>query len=115
MAGEMEPAEEMDQTEPDSTVEGGGGSPAGGEGAVGEAPEQEAEGAVVAEAEEQEDDDEARSEATFRFRVDNFSSIKDSSLSECCIIRWIDAMVQDCRLVQWCNGAMVQDCRLVQW
>ena len=89
MAGEMEPAEEMDQTEPDSTVEGGGGSPAGGE------------GAVVAEAEEQEDDDEARSEATFRFRVDNFSSIKDSSLSECCIIRWIDAMVQDCRLVQW--------------
>ena len=88
MAGEMEPAEEMDQTEPDSTVEGGGGSPAGGEGEVaGEAPEQEAEGVVVAEVEEQEDDDEARSEATFRFRVDNFSSIKDSSLSECCIIR----------------------------
>jgi ubiquitin carboxyl-terminal hydrolase 7 len=34
-----------------------------------------------------EDDDEARSEATFRFKVENFSSIKDSVLSEPCIIR----------------------------
>ena len=34
-----------------------------------------------------EEDDEARSEATFRFKVENFSSIKDSVLSEPCIIR----------------------------
>ena len=33
------------------------------------------------------DDDEARSEATFRFRVENFSTIKDSTLSESCVIR----------------------------
>ena len=33
------------------------------------------------------DDDEARSEATFRFRVENFSAIKDSTLSESCVIR----------------------------
>jgi hypothetical protein len=34
-----------------------------------------------------EENDEARSEATFRFKVENFLSIKDSVLSEPCIIR----------------------------
>ena len=33
------------------------------------------------------DVDEARSEATFRFKVDNISSIKDPVLSETCIVR----------------------------
>ena len=35
----------------------------------------------------EEEDDEARSEATFRFTVENFSQIKDSVLSEPCIVR----------------------------
>ena len=40
------------------------------------------------EGEEREnEDDEARSEATFQFRVENFSTIKDSVLSEPCIVR----------------------------
>ena len=34
-----------------------------------------------------EEDDEARSEATFQFRVENFSQIRDSVLSEPCIVR----------------------------
>ena len=33
------------------------------------------------------DVDEARSEATFQFKVDNISSIKDPVLSEPCIVR----------------------------
>ena len=37
--------------------------------------------------EEPEDDDEARSEATFQFKVENFSQIKDSVLSNPCIVR----------------------------
>ena len=66
------------QTEPDSTVEGG--------------PEQESEPAqqpdIAGEvADQAEEDDEARSEATFRFKVENFSGIRDSVLSEPCIIR----------------------------
>ena len=35
----------------------------------------------------EEEDDEARSEATFRFKVENFSQIKDSVLSDPCIVR----------------------------
>ena len=34
-----------------------------------------------------EEDDEARSEATFQFKVENFSQIRDSVLSEPCIVR----------------------------
>jgi ubiquitin carboxyl-terminal hydrolase 7 len=85
MAAELEPAEEMDQTEPDSTVDAAP-DPAGPRGA--EAGETvEAEDASGAEGEPADDDDEARSEATFRFKVENFSSIKDSTLSEHCVIR----------------------------
>ena len=39
------------------------------------------------EKEECEDEDEARSEATFQFRVENFSTIKDSVRSDPCIVR----------------------------
>ena len=46
-------------------------------------PEEEREEAAG----EQDEDDEARSEATFQFKVDNFSTIKDSVLSEPCIVR----------------------------
>ena len=37
--------------------------------------------------EEQDEDDEARSEATFAFKVENFSTIKESALSPPCIVR----------------------------
>ena len=46
-------------------------------------PEEEREEAAG----DQDEDDEARSEATFQFKVDNFSTIKDSVLSEPCIVR----------------------------
>ena len=53
-------------------------------------PQQAPEEAEVEGCEEgADDDDEARSEATFRFRVEGFSTIKDSTLSESCVIRWI--------------------------
>jgi len=95
MAGEMEPAEDMDQTEPDSTVEApdptGGGQEqemVGGDQQVEQQPQQVPEEAEVEGSEEgADDDDEARSEATFRFRVEGFSTIKDSTLSESCVIR----------------------------
>ena len=37
--------------------------------------------------EKQAQDDEARSEATFAFKVENFSTIKESALSPPCIVR----------------------------
>ena len=53
-------------------------------------PQQAPEEAEVEGCEEgADDDDEARSEATFRFRVEGFSTIKDSTLSESCVIRWV--------------------------
>ena len=81
------------QTEPDSTVEGGS--------------EQESEPAqqpdIAGEvADQAEEDDEARSEATFRFKVENFSGIRDSVLSEPCIIRnlpWKIMIMQVTRFV----------------
>jgi len=39
------------------------------------------------ETENVEDDDEARSEATFRYTIENFSTVRDSCLSESCVIR----------------------------
>jgi len=70
----------MDQTEPDSTVESGAQVNS-------QNKEEEREEDVMEDKEQNDEDDEARSEATFRFKVENFSSIKDSVLSEPCIIR----------------------------
>jgi len=71
--------EDMDQTEPDSTVDQVTNSG----GRMREDPgRMMADNGVI-----DQEDDEARSEATFRFKVENFSSIKDSVLSEPCIIR----------------------------
>ena len=79
---------EHEQTEPDTTV---GPMPdvvpatgdnmvtttgQGNEAEVGEAKE-----------EPEDEDDEARSEATFAFKVENFSQIKESALSPPCIVR----------------------------
>ena len=49
------------------------------------ASSQENEEEVVEEKQAQ--DDEARSEATFAFKVENFSTIKESALSPPCIVR----------------------------
>eukprot|EP00092_Neocalanus_flemingeri_P030841 GFUD01033495.1.p1 GENE.GFUD01033495.1~~GFUD01033495.1.p1 ORF type:complete len:1103 (+),score=278.33 GFUD01033495.1:268-3576(+) len=76
--------EDMDQTEPDSTVDQVTNS--GGRGRE-DPGRMMAESEVIAQEQKVEEDDEARSEATFRFKVENFSSIKDSVLSEPCIIR----------------------------
>jgi len=70
--------EEMDQTEPDSTQDQQGPPLE---------PEDGGREGEVDRADQLDEDDEARSEATFRFKVENFSSIKDSVLSEPCIIR----------------------------
>ena len=78
--------EDMDQTEPDTTT-------VTTEAAVNETTE--AAMVTTSEATEKEEDkegcededDEARSEATFQFRVENFSTIKDSVLSDPCIVR----------------------------
>ncbi len=51
------------------------------------AAEKTAPAAVVSAEKEEEDDDEARPEATFRFTVENFSSVKESVLSEPCMVR----------------------------
>ena len=59
----------MDQSEPDTTT-----NPV--------ENEAETDKEVISE-----DDDEARSEATFQFKVENFSQIRDSVLSEPCIVR----------------------------
>ena len=64
----MDP-EDMDQSEPDTTSH-----PA--------ETEVETDKDIISE-----EDDEARSEATFQFKVDNFSQIRDSVLSEPCIVR----------------------------
>ena len=61
--------EDMDQSEPDTTSH---------------QAENEAENDKDIISEE---DDEARSEATFQFKVENFSQIRDSVLSEPCIVR----------------------------
>ena len=61
--------EDMDQSEPDTTT-----NPV--------ENEAETDKEVISE-----DDDEARSEATFQFKVENFSQIRDSVLSEPCIVR----------------------------
>ena len=61
--------EDMDQSEPDTTSH---------------QAETEAENDKDVISEE---DDEARSEATFQFKVENFSQIRDSVLSEPCIVR----------------------------
>ena len=76
----------MDQTEPDTTT-------VTTEAAVNDTTE--ANMVTTSEANEKEEDkegcededDEARSEATFQFRVENFSTIKDSVLSDPCIVR----------------------------
>merc|ERR1719420_946459 len=76
----------MDQTEPDTTT-------VTTEAAVNDTAE--ANMVTTTEANEKEEDkegcededDEARSEATFQFRVENFSTIKDSVLSDPCIVR----------------------------
>ena len=76
----------MDQTEPDTTT-------VTTEAAVNDTTE--ANMVTTSEATEKEEDkegcededDEARSEATFQFRVENFSTIKDSVLSDPCIVR----------------------------
>jgi len=80
--------EDMDQTEPDTTT---AVSEAGTDAAMVTTSLADTE---VEEKEKEEDkegceqeDDEARSEATFTFRVENFSTIKDSVLSEPCIVR----------------------------
>ena len=62
--------EDMDQSEPDTTT-----SPP-------EKTEVETDKEIISE-----EDDEARSEATFQFKVENFSQIRDSVLSEPCIVR----------------------------
>ena len=64
----MDP-EDMDQSEPDTTSH-----PA--------ETEVETDKDIISE-----EDDEARSEATFQFKVENFSRIRDSVLSEPCIVR----------------------------
>ena len=62
--------EDMDQSEPDTTTSN--------------QAENEAENDKDVISEE---DDEARSEATFQFKVKDFSQIRDSVLSEPCIVR----------------------------
>ena len=62
--------EDMDQSEPDTTTS--------------HQAENEAENDKDVISEE---DDEARSEATFQFKVKEFSQIRDSVLSEPCIVR----------------------------
>ena len=64
--------EDMDQSEPDTTTTST--SPAQNE------PENDKD--IISE-----EDDEARSEATFQFKVENFSQIRDSVLSDPCIVR----------------------------
>lgn len=79
---------EHEQTEPDTTV----GPmpdvvPATGDNMVtttGQGNEAEA---GEAKEEPEDEDDEARSEATFAFKVENFSQIKESALSPPCIVR----------------------------
>ena len=99
----LDPTEEMDTVEPDSTVQAPTvqagecqiGSSSGGDLtslSVGNtekpaAPSEDPGHVQEATIEPPDDDDEARSEATFRFKVENFSSIKDSMLSEHCVIR----------------------------
>ena len=79
---------EHEQTEPDTTV---GPMPdvvsATGDNMVtttGQGNEAEA---GEAKEEPEDEDDEARSEATFAFKVENFSQIKESALSPHCIVR----------------------------
>merc|ERR1719192_1902447 len=61
--------EDMDQSEPDTTSQQA-------------ETEVENDKDIISE-----EDDEARSEATFQFKVENFSQIRDSVLSEPCIVR----------------------------
>ena len=62
--------EDMDQSEPDTTTSNQADN------------EAENDKDVISE-----EDDEARSEATFQFKVKDFSQIRDSVLSEPCIVR----------------------------
>lgn len=79
---------EHEQTEPDTTV----GPipdvvPASGDDMVTTSSQGNEAEAGEAKEEPEDEDDEARSEATFAFKVENFSQIKESALSPPCIVR----------------------------
>ena len=79
---------EHEQTEPDTTV---GPTPdvvpASGDDMVTTSSQGNEAEAGEAKEEPEDEDDEARSEATFAFKVENFSQIKESALSPPCIVR----------------------------
>ena len=78
---------EHEQTEPDTTVGPVPEVPASGDNMVTtSSQENEAEAGETKE-EPEDEDDEARSEATFSFKVENFSQMKESALSPPCIVR----------------------------
>ena len=78
---------EHEQTEPDTTVGPVPEVPVSGDNMVTtSSQENEAEAGETKE-EPEDEDDEARSEATFSFKVENFSQMKESALSPPCIVR----------------------------
>ena len=79
---------EHEQTEPDTTVGPVPDAvPSSGDNMVTTSSQENEAEAGVAKEEPEDDDDEARSEATFSFKVENFSQMKESALSPSCIVR----------------------------